>query len=179
MQKSTKIKIILISIIILVCGTLAYVSTPKEKIKLKPPEIDQNKLYEVVNVLDGDTFEIKIDKKVWKVRMLGIDTPETLDPRKPVQCYGKEASDKSKEILTNKSVKIEIDETQDALDKYGRILTYVYLGDNFVNEYLLQEGFAREYKYSKKYKFQTEFRKIEKEAKKEKKGLWLSCATLP
>jgi micrococcal nuclease len=170
-----KVKTIIIILILLICGTLAYISTPKKVFKLKPPEINENQLYKVVNVLDGDTFEIEIDKKIWKVRMIGIDTPETVDPRKSVQCYGKEASEETKRQLLNKEIKIKTDNTQGILDKYNRVLAYVYLEGNFFNEELLKNGFAREYTYSKKYEMQKEFRKIEKEAKWKKVGLWEKC----
>ncbi len=173
--KKHKLNIILILLITTFCGTAAYISTPKKGFKLKPPKINSEELYQVANVLDGDTFEVKIGKSIWKVRMMGIDTPETLDPRKPVQCYGKEASENTKKMLDKVSVRLGIDSTQEPLDKFNRLLAYVYLDQIFINEYLIEKGYAREYTYSKAYEFQKEFRKIEKEAKKGKVGLWLSC----
>jgi micrococcal nuclease len=175
MKKETKIKIIVIFLIILVCGTLAYISTPKKQFKLKPPKINPDEKYLVTNVLDGDTFEIKIGKSIWKVRMLGIDTPETLDPRKGVECFGHEASDKTKEILSNKQIGLDLDSSQEEIDKFNRLLAYVYLDHQFINKYLLENGFAREYTYNKAYKFQKDFKKAEKEAKNNKIGLWKSC----
>ncbi len=170
--KKYRIKIILILFIVITCGTLAYISTPKKGFKLKPPKIDWDEVYEVVSVLDGDTFEVKIGKSIWKVRLLGVDTPETVDPTKPVQCFGKEASDKTKELLLNHSVKLSSDPTQDPLDKFNRLLAYVYVDEIFVNKYLIQNGYAREYTYSKAYEQQKEFRKLEKESEKNKTGMW-------
>ena len=141
--------------------------------------IDENKSYPVTYVLDGDTFKVKINSHIVTVRMLGIDTPETVDPRKPEQCYGKVASDKTKELLLGHNVHLELNPNREEKDKYGRYLAYVYLEDEskvFINEYLLQNGYAREYTYGKPYMLQKEFKMIEGMAKYNKVGLWGSCA---
>ncbi len=137
--------------------------------------IDENELYAVQQVKDGDTFTAMVGRHEITVRMLGIDTPETVDPRKPVQCYGKEASDKTKEILTGKTVRLKLNPDREEKDKYGRFLAYVYLGDIFVNRFLLQEGYAREYTFGTPYMYQREFREIQKQAKDVQKGLWGAC----
>ena len=90
-MKTYKIKIILITLIVLTCSLGAYFSTPTTTYKKKIPKIDQKEQYQVTKVLDGDTFQIKIKKEIVTVRMIGIDTPETVDPRKIVQCFGKQA----------------------------------------------------------------------------------------
>ena len=108
--------------------------------------------------------------------MLGVDTPETVDPRKPVQCFGKEASDTTKSMLSYRTVSLQIDKTQYATDKFGRVLAYVYRDDGvFMNEFFLKNGFAREYTYDKAYQFQKEFKTHEKSAQDQKKGLWEYC----
>lgn len=172
--KKYKIKIILIALIIIVCGSLAYLSSPsKPTYAKKIPKIDPKQQYEVINVLDGDTFDISVGKQIVTVRMLGIDTPETVDPRKPVQCFGKEASDTTKEMLTGHSVKLQADKTQGTSDAYGRALAYVYRDDGtFMNEFLLKNGYAREYTFKVPYALQKEFKALEKEAREGKKGLW-------
>lgn len=171
--KKYKTKIIIITTIIIVCGFAAYFSSPSKKYTYKIPKIDLERQYEVAKVFDGDTFEIKLDKQTMTVRMLGIDTPETIDPRKPVQCFGKEASDMTKEILVGHSVNLQIDKTQSFTDKYGRLLAYVYRDDGlFINQYLLENGYAHEYTYAIPYTKQKEFKKIEKEAREQKKGFW-------
>ncbi len=105
--------------------------------------------------------------------MLGIDTPETVDPRKTVQCFGKEASNKTKELLSNHSVYLETDNSQSLEDKYNRILAYITREDGLkINEYLLSNGFAHEYTYKIPYERQKEFKKLEKEARVNKAGLW-------
>ena len=138
--------------------------------------IDPTKLYQVTYVTDGDTFKVQVGRRVAIVRMLGIDTPETVDPRKPVQCYGKEASDETKGLLTNREVRLKLNPNREEKDKYGRYLAYVYRDDDiFVNEELLKGGYAKEYTYGKKYDFQKEFRDIEATAKEAKVGRWGAC----
>jgi len=105
-----------------------------------------------------------------------------VDPRKPVQCFGKEASDKAKELLTGKSVRLEKDASQGEYDKYGRLLAYVYLpdlpdsagkaGGTLFNKYMIAEGYGHEYTYNLPYKYQQEFKAAEARARAEKKGLW-------
>jgi micrococcal nuclease len=171
--KKYKIKIALIASIIVFCSIATYISAPANPKYREIPKIDPAQPYQVTNVLDGDTFEVKVDQKLVTIRMLGIDTPETVDPRKPVQCFGKEASDNTKKMLEGQAVIIKIDKTQSILDKYGRVLAYVYGKDgSFINEYLLKEGYAHEYTYGKPYQLKKEFKKLEKEASKNKKGLW-------
>jgi len=105
-------------------------------------------LYNVVDVVDGDTVKVNINGVVTTLRLIGMDTPETLDPRKPVQCFGKEASAKAKELLLGKNVRLENDPTQTELDKYGRALRYLYLEDGTLyNEIMIGDGYAHEYTY--------------------------------
>lgn len=127
----------------------------------------------VIKVVDGDTIKVEINDKKETVRLIGIDSPETVDPRKPVQCFGKEASDKAKEVLNDQFITLEKDETQGERDKYGRLLRYIFLDDdtNF-NKLMIDEGFAHEYTYRIPYKYQKEFKQAEKEAREAKRGLW-------
>ena len=106
----------------------------------------QKKLNKVIKVIDGDTIVIEIENKHETVRLIGIDAPETVDPRKTIQCFGKEASNKAKEMLNNKSVFLEADSTQGERDKYQRLLRYVFLQDrtNF-NKLMIEQGYAHEY----------------------------------
>jgi micrococcal nuclease len=138
--------------------------------------IDETKEYLVTYVVDGDTFKARIGTKEITVRILGINSPETVDPRKPVECYGPEASDKAKTLLAGKSVILKSNPNRERRDKYGRYLLYVYEGNMFVNEFLIENGFAREYTVGRPYSFQQEFKKAEGEAQVNKKGLWGKCA---
>lgn len=135
----------------------------------------QSDLYRVIKVIDGDTVSVDVSGKTETVRLIGINTPEIVDPRKPVECFGKEASNKAKEILTGKSVKLESDNTAGERDKYNRLLRYIFLdnGTNF-NKMMIGEGFAYEYTYNLPYKYQTEFKQEEQEAKIARRGLWAS-----
>lgn len=139
--------------------------------------LESVKEYPVVSVTDGDTFKVRIDRSITTVRMLGINTPETIDPRKPPQCYGKEASDELRRLIVGKHVRLELNPNREKTDKYGRLLAFVYIGDMFVNEYMIMNGYAREYTVGKPYQYQREFRADERRAKADKKGLWGQCAT--
>lgn len=129
--------------------------------------------YAVVKVVDGDTLDLNINGKVERIRLIGMNTPETVDPRKPVECFGKEASNRAKELLIGKSVKIESDPAGDIRDKYDRLLLYIFLSDgtNFAKK-MIMEGYAYEYTYDVKYKYQAEFKQAQKYAEDDKLGLW-------
>lgn len=130
----------------------------------------------VLRVVDGDTIKVLISNKEDVVRLIGIDSPEILDERKPIQCFGKEASDKAKEILNGKIITLEQDSTQENRDEYGRLLRYVFIDSSNFNKFMISQGYAREYTFKGKiYKYQTEFIQAEKKARRENKGLWGSC----
>ena len=102
-----------------------------------------------------------------------MDTPETVDPRKKVQCYGPEASNFAKTLLNNKIVYLESDSSQGELDKYSRKLRYVWLPDGRMYNYVaVLEGYAREYTYNAKYRYQSEFISAQNSAIGNGKGLW-------
>ena len=124
----------------------------------------------VTRVVDGDTIEIEGGEKV---RYTGVDTPETVDPRKPVQCFGIEASKKNKELVEGKTVRLGKDITD--RDKYSRLLRYVWVDDLFVNLELVKQGFANSYSYPPDIKYQKEFLAAEKEAREAERGLWKAC----
>src|SRR3990167_8352111 len=93
--------------------------------------------HKVVKVVDGDTIVISLNGKNETVRLIGVDTPETVDPRTTVQCFGNEASNEVKKILGAQYVRIEMDASQGERDKYGRLLAYVYAPLNSIREGLL------------------------------------------
>jgi len=144
-------------------------------IKVVTPPISQYTYYSVTSVVDGDTIKISMSGKEVTLRLIGMDTPETVDPRKPVQCFGKEASNKAKELLSGKKVRIEMDSSQGELDKYGRTLAYVFRDDGiFYNKYMIEQGYAHEYTYNTPYKYQAEFKLAQKSAQSSQLGLWSS-----
>jgi micrococcal nuclease len=133
--------------------------------------------YSVVAVVDGDTLDVSIDGKVERLRMIGINTPETVDPRKPVECFGKEASNKAKELLSDQVVRLEADPSQGERDKYSRLLRYVFLADGrSFNQLMISEGYAYEYTYDTAYEYQSEFKQAQKDAEAAKRGLWADNA---
>ncbi len=156
-------------------------SKPQEQVNAvaisSPAPTIQSGLYAVSSVIDGDTIQVVIDGKKETLRLIGIDTPEAVVPRKPVQCFGKEASAKAKSLLSGKSVRLEPDPTQGERDKYQRLLRYVFLedGTNF-NKLMISEGYAHEYTYNTPYKYQAEFKQAQKEAEASKLGLWADNA---
>lgn len=139
--------------------------------------IKNDVLYKVVDVYDGDTLVANVVGHEVVVRLIGMDTPEVVDPRKPVQCYGPEASIKAKELLSNKKIYLEKEASKGNYDIYGRVLAYAKFGDgSLYNQKMIEEGYAKEYTFNKeKYKYQKEFKDAQARAKKDKIGLWGSC----
>jgi micrococcal nuclease len=125
-------------------------------------------------VIDGDTIELRIGTSNETVRLLGIDTPETVHPTKPVECFGPEASARTKELLPRGS-KVRIERDNEARDHFGRLLLYVYLGDRMVNEILLSEGFARPLSIEPNTAHATRFERLSNEARAASAGLWGAC----
>lgn len=129
--------------------------------------------YKVLRVVDGDTLVLSMDGKDTKVRLIGVDTPETVHPSKPVQAYGKEASQFLHNLLDGKSVYVEYEPGPSKLDKYGRLLAYLYRVPDglFVNLEIIRQGYGHAYT---QYPFQYMelFRSCERIARESGKGLW-------
>jgi len=133
-------------------------------------------LAKVTEVVDGDTIKVDLGNgNIKTVRYIGIDTPETVDPRKTVQCFGKEASAKNKELVGGGTVGLEKDVSE--TDKYGRLLRYVYMGDLFINQELVAQGYAHASAYPPDIKYQSKFTAAEQQARISNKGLWGACNT--
>ena len=126
----------------------------------------------VTKIVDGDTFWVDDgSEKGLKIRLIGINAPETVHPRKEVEHFGKEASDYLSNLLSGKKVRLEYD--IDTLDRYGRTLAYVYLKDRtFVNAELLKNGYAQVMTIPPNVKYSKEFLKLERIARQNKIGLW-------
>lgn len=124
-------------------------------------------IYRVKRVVDGDTLLLTNGEKV---RLIGVDTPETKHPKKPVEYFGKEASLFTKRMVEGKEVRLEYDWQRK--DKYRRTLAYVYLLDGtFLNAEIIKQGYGFAYKRFP-FKYLEEFRRYEKEAREKKRGLW-------
>jgi micrococcal nuclease len=127
----------------------------------------------VVRVIDGDTVDVSLGGETVRLRLIGIDTPETKDPRKPVECFGREATQKAEELLNNQTVLLEADPSQDDRDIYGRLLRYIWLSDSrLFNQEMIAQGYAFEYTYGLPYKYQAEFQQAQCQAREQQRGLW-------
>jgi len=147
------------------------ISSDKNSVKSRSASLEG--FVTVTRVIDGDTINVSRGFQNATVRLIGVDTPETVHPRKKVECFGKEASDFTKEKLLGQMVKLVSDSSQSNKDKYGRLLRYVFLedGTNF-NQYLIREGLAYEYTYKSNYRYQVPFKAAQLFAETEKKGFW-------
>jgi micrococcal nuclease len=174
MSKRNLSLIVSILIFILYSGNIVKKTPPPVVILPTPtkiPVINSNSIATssatVTRTIDGDTIKLDTGQSV---RYIGIDTPETVDPRKPVQCYGKEASERNKQLVEGKTVILEKDISE--TDRYGRLLRYVWIDDTLVNEQLVREGYAHSSTYPPDIKYQDRFNMAEKLARTEKLGLW-------
>lgn len=132
-------------------------------------------LVPVLYDIDGDTIVVRLSGHEETVRFIGADTPETHDPRKPVQCFGLAAAAHTKGLLAGKSVRLATDPTDSDRDKYGRLLRYVYLPDGtLVNAELIRDGYAFAYTVFPFSKL-DQFRAFETEARANNRGLWAGC----
>lgn len=130
----------------------------------------------VERVVDGDTVIVLRDGAEERVRLLGIDTPESVKPDSPVECFGPEASARTAELLTGRSVWLEGDPTQESVDQYGRTLAYAWLDEStLVNQVLVAEGYAYEYTYGVPGVHQEALAAAQDEASAARLGLWGAC----
>lgn len=167
------IKTIVSFFIILVAAF--YYELPNYGVTVPAPKLENTigTFYKVTKVVDGDTIQIDMNGNLEKVRLIGINTPETVDPRRTVECFGKEASKRMHDFLDGKIVHLEYDDTQGLRDTYDRILAYVYLEDEqMINRKMIAEGYAYEYTYMTPYKYQREFRGLQNFARANEYGLW-------
>ena len=154
-------------------GLTYYFREPVQQTIQSAPQVAASD-YTVVETVDGDTIKVKMGNKIETVRFIGMDTPETHDPRKAVQCFGQQASDNTKELLLNKQVRLESDPNDSDRDKYKRLLRYVYIGDELINAKLIHDGYAFAYTVFPFTKL-DEFRALEADARANNRGLWAGC----
>jgi endonuclease YncB( thermonuclease family) len=172
-----KIILSIAGIIILVVFILAMVILlPKLHFSVPHAVIEsatvQPGYYKISHVTDGDTFDINMDGHTEAVRMIGVDTPETVKPNSPPECYGKEASDFSKKTLGGQTVRLEADPTNQNRDRYNRLLRYVYLPDGSLYEAtLISRGYGFAY-LSFPFTKSKEFAALQDTAQKQAVGLW-------
>lgn len=131
---------------------------------------ETDNLYLVTEIVDGDTFKVLINEKEHTVRLIGIDTPELSNFGRPEMCYAKEATEKLSREILDKQVRLEKDVSE--TDRYGRLLRYVYVDDTFVNQRLVEEGFARAATFPPDVAFSEILIEKEQQARENKLGLW-------
>ncbi|MBP7005679.1 thermonuclease family protein [Patescibacteria group bacterium] len=188
--------------ILAMAGFLSFTQTPEQAIEATPSPVVQatstrgvvtttvsdvvsikwsemvSSTAQITRVIDGDTIDALIDgeTKIVRVRLIGVNTPESVDPRKPVQCFGKEASKHVKTWIEGKRVALVEDPQGDDRDKYGRLLRILVLEDGTdVNATLVANGYAHAYvDFPMKKTRKAQMRTLEREAQSGQRGLWNS-----
>ena len=129
----------------------------------------------VVKVVDGDTIHVQLGSAREKVRYIGVDTPETKDPRRPVGCFGQKASDFNAQLVAGERVRLVRDVEE--RDRYGRMLAYVYRERDglFVNAELARLGYAKPLSIPPDVRFADRFAALAREAREQGRGLWAAC----
>jgi micrococcal nuclease len=164
-----RVRSLIVAIVVALAGLV--LASPAQAYPTMPQGIQGP--YTVIKVVDGDTIWVDNNGKRQKIRMIGLDTPESVDPRKPVQCFALEASAQAKTILGGQSVYLETDPSQDSVDRYGRTLAYVWTAsERLFNLDMITDGFAFEYTYDLPYRYQQDFKAAENDARTQERGLW-------
>jgi micrococcal nuclease len=142
--------------------------------KLPPKDWTGTKAHKVVRIVDGDTVVVSLNGKPTRVRLIGVDTPETVHPKKAVEFYGKEASRFTTNLLKGESVYLDYD--QQKTDKYGRTLAYLYRAPDglFVNLEIIRQGYGHAYTMFP-FKYMEVFRAYEQRAREAGRGLWAAA----
>lgn len=129
--------------------------------------------FPVTKVVDGDTIWVRAGGDRVKVRLIGMDTAETVAPGEPVGCFGPEATSEAQRLLAGASVYLELDPSQGQYDVYDRLLAYAWLEDGrLFNLEMIRGGFAIEYTYDDPYAYQAEFQAAQGEAEETQAGMW-------
>lgn len=142
---------------------------------IQQAQVSQPGLYRVTEFVDGDTIKVDMNGSVETLRLIGVDTPETHDPRKSVQCFGMAAAAFTRQLIGNQAVRLEADPLNTNRDRYNRLLRYVYLPDGrLVNGEIIKQGYGFAYT-AFPFEKSDEFRSYEKQARLTNKGLWANC----
>ena len=130
---------------------------------------------QVTRIVDGDTIHVDLGGTDETVRYIGIDTPESVKPGTPVECFAKKASARNRALLQGTDVKLVFD--VERRDRYGRLLAYVYRADDgtFVNAALVRDGYARTLTVPPNVRYADRFAKLQTEAREHDRGLWKAC----
>lgn len=174
-KSASRLRLFIILLVLFLAAATVALFTEPENSKNPAGQADSTATpgyHMVASVVDGDTIKVNIGGKAEAIRLMGIDAPEL-----PNDCFAEEAKSKARKTLRGQLIKLEADKSQDDRDRYGRLLRYVILrdGTNF-NRLMIAEGYAMEFTFITPYKFQSEFKKAQATAKKNKLGLWAPSA---
>jgi micrococcal nuclease len=174
LNKRTRKRLFKLVVALIITGVAVLVNKSPEP----PPEVLSTVspgYYRVQSFEDGDTITIDMSGKIERIRFIGVDTPETKDPRKPVQCFGKAASEFTKNLIGDQPVRLEADGLSSNRDRYDRLLRYVYLPDGrLVQAEIIKQGYGFAYT-SFPFTKSDEFKAFQTEARENNRGLWDSC----
>lgn len=176
--KKTSLPVLIVVLVIGIAQHFGWLDKPQQAISEVKGAVVENQpagTYRVTTFHDGDTISINMNGKEETVRFIGVDTPETHDPRKAVQCFGEIAAAYTKGLIGNNSVRLEADPLNTNRDRYNRLLRYVYLPDGrLVNAEIIKEGYGFAY-VSFPFSKSDEFKQYQIDAQNNKKGLWSTC----
>ena len=172
MSRKRIVSIIITFVLIIAGGYLGLSDNDVEKIL---SVIDTSGNYRVVKVDDGDTITVDMNGQDQTIRLIGVDTPETHHPSKPVQCFGQAATEFTRSLLEGEQVSLVADPLNSNRDKYQRLLRYVYTEENLlVNAEIIKQGYGFAYLNFNFTKL-GEFEALENEARQNNRGLWDKC----
>ena len=152
-------------------GGDSSVSSLADAVRVPTPGVSEEA--QVRRVVDGDTIDVSVGAGTRRIRYIGMNTPESVDPNRPVQCFGKEAAERNRLLVEGKRVRLERDISE--TDRFGRTLRYVWVGDVQINARLVQEGYAQVAMFPPDVRYQDLFVRLQREAQEAKRGLWGAC----
>jgi micrococcal nuclease len=162
-------------LILIILMVIAFVTLANVPSLTKTAEVSQPGLYSINHFIDGDTIAVNMNGAVETIRMIGVDTPETHRPNSPVQCYGPEAANFTKQLIGTNKVRLQADPLDTNRDRYNRLLRYVYIPDGrMVETELISGGYGFAYTQFPFEKSQ-QFSATQDTAKTSNKGLWATC----
>jgi len=174
------LKYLLVRCLVVAALIVGYAATPHPAVRgnlEQSKEADEvpNEVRKVIRVVDGDTIVVSPNERV---RLIGVDTPETVHPKKAVACFGKQAKQFTRDAVEGKTIRLVLDNVNTKRrhrDRYGRTLAYAYLADGtMLNAELIRQGYAHAYTRFP-FRYLVEFRQIERAARTQGLGLWSSC----
>lgn len=166
-------RLAVVALLALLTGLVAVGCAPAGDEPTTSTASGQPRTTKVLRVVDGDTIIVRRRRGAERVRYIGIDTPESVKPDTPVQCFGREASDFNRRLVEGKTVRLEGD--REPRDRFGRTLAYVWVGERMVNAELLSGGYARTLRIPPNTANAAYFSGLQRVAKRTRRGLWNAC----